>query len=139
MILIDTNVFSEVTKPRPNDRVVAWLFEHRNDSLLSTIVVAELTIGVRTTKGRALREMLMGWLKRLIERHDGRVIDFDLAAAAKWGEFSSAVLIREERTGSRAFDTLIAAQALHLGVPLATRNWRHFEGIGLEVIDPWEG
>jgi predicted nucleic acid-binding protein len=139
MILIDTNVFSEITKPRPDDRVVDWLFEHRNDTLLSTIVVAELSVGVRTTRGRAHRAMLMGWLKRLIERHEGRVIDFDLASAAKWGEFGSAVLIREDRVGAREFDTLIAAQALHLGIPLATRNWRHFDGIGLEVIDPWEG
>lgn len=138
MILIDTNVFSEVTKPRPDNRVVDWLFERRNDSLLSTIVVAELTVGVRTTRGRVHREMLMGWLKRLIERHEGRVIDFDLPSAAKWGEFGSAVLIREDRVGSREFDTLIAAQALHLGFPFATRNWRHFDGIGLEVIDPWD-
>ena len=138
MILIDTNVFSEVTKPRPDDRVVDWLFERRNDTLLSTIVVAELTVGIRTTRGRAHRTMLLGWLKRLIDRHAGRIVDFDLDAASKWGEFGSAVLIREERVGSRAFDTLIAAQALDRGVPLATRNWRHFEGIGLEVIDPWQ-
>jgi predicted nucleic acid-binding protein len=137
MILIDTNVFSEVTKPRPDERVVDWLFARRNETLLSTIVVAELTVGIRTTSGRTHRAMLLGWLKRLIERHSGRVIDFDLGAAAKWGEFGSAVLIREERVGSREFDTLIAAQALQHGVPLATRNWRHFEGVGLEVIDPW--
>lgn len=138
MILIDTNVFSEVTKPRPDDRVVEWLFSRRDDTLLSTIVVAELTVGIRTTRGRTHRAMLLGWLERLIVRHKGRVVDFGLGAAAKWGEFGSAVLIREGRVGSREFDTLIAAQALHLGVPLATRNWRHFDGIGLEVIDPWQ-
>jgi predicted nucleic acid-binding protein len=81
--------------------------------------------------------MLTGWLARLIERHKDRTVPFDLDDAAKWGEFGSAVLIREDRVGSREFDTLIAAQALNLGVPLATRNWRHFEGIGLEIIDPW--
>lgn len=137
MILVDTNVFSEVTKPRPDDKVVDWLFAWRNETLLSTIVVAELTVGIQTTRGQTHRAMLAGWLTRLIERHEGRVIDFNLASAAKWGEFGSAVLIREDRVGSREFDTLIAAQALHRGVPLATRNWRHFEGIGLEVIDPW--
>jgi predicted nucleic acid-binding protein len=138
MILIDTNVFSEVTKPRPDDRVVEWLFERRNDTLLSTIVVAELTVGIRTTRRRTHRTMLLGWLRRLIDRHAGRVVDFGLGAAAKWGEFGSAVLIREESVGSRQFDSLIAAQALDHGVPLATRNWRHFDGIGLEVINPWQ-
>lgn len=138
MILIDTNVFSEVTKPRPDDRVVEWLFSHRNDTLLSTIVVAELAVGIRTTRGRTHRTMLLGWLERLILRHKGRVVDFDLGAAAKWGEFGSAVLIREDRVGSRQFDSLIAAQALNLAVPLATRNRRHFDRIALEVIDPWQ-
>ena len=137
MILIDTNVFSEITRPRPDERVVDWLFAHRNETLLSPIVVAELTVGIRTTRGRSHRDMLAVWLARLIERHDGRVVPFDLASAAEWGDFGSAVLIREERVGSREFDTLIAAQALQLGVPMATRNGRHFEGIGLEVIDPW--
>jgi toxin FitB len=137
MILVDTNVFSEITKPQPNDRVVDWLFARRNETLLSTIVVAELTVGIRTTRGQTHREMLAGWLARLILRHENRIVSFDLAAAAQWGDFGSAVLIREGRVGSREFDTLIAAQALALGVPLATRNVRHFEGIGLEVIDPW--
>ena len=45
MILIDTNVFSEITKPTPDDNVVDWLLKHRNQTLLSTIVVAELTVG----------------------------------------------------------------------------------------------
>ena len=138
MILVDTNVFSELTKPRPDDAVVDWLFKHRTKTLLSTIVVAELTVGIRTTLGRTHREMLGGWLARLIELHEGRTIDFDLACAAKWGEFGSAVLIREERIGTRDFDTLIAAQALELGVPMATRNSRHFQGVGLTLINPWE-
>lgn len=137
MILIDTNVFSELTKPKPDDKVVDWLFTRRNETLLSTIVVAELTVGIRTTRGTTHREMLARWLARLIERHVDRIVPFDLASATKWGEFGSAVLIREERVGSREFDTLIAAQALERGVPLATRNWRHFEGVGLEIIDPW--
>lgn len=137
MILVDTNVFSETTKPRPDDKVVDWLFAHRNETLLSAIVVAELTVGIRTTSGRTHRVMLEGWLARLIEHHSNRVAVFDLAAADTWGEFGSAVLIREQRIGTREFDTLIAAQALSLGVPMATRNLPHFDGIGLELINPW--
>jgi toxin FitB len=138
MILVDTNVFSEITKPKPDNKVVDWLFAHRNDTLLSAIVVAELTIGIRTTSSERKRAMLLPWLDRLIERHKGRIVAFDLAHAAKWGEFGSKVLISEQRVGSRQLDTLIGAQAMTLGVPLATRNMRDFEDIDLTVINPWE-
>jgi len=137
MILVDTNVFSEITKPRPDDRVVDWLHAHRKETLLSTIVVAELTVGIGTTNGARMRALLLPWLARLIERHRERTVPFDLACAARWGEFGSKVLISEQRVGSRQFDTLIAAQAMTLGVPLATRNVRDFEDIDLRTINPW--
>ena len=137
MILVDTNVFSELVKPRPDERVVGWLHEHRDQSLLSTIVVAELTIGIRTTNGARMRALLEPWLERLIERHRDRIVPFDLACASCWGEFGSKVLISEQRVGSRQFDTLIAAQAMTRGVPLATRNVRDFESIDLETVNPW--
>ena len=139
MILVDTNVFSEITKPKPDDRVVDWLHRHRDETLLSTIVVAELTIGIRTTKGAKMRAMLLPWLARLIEHHNGRIVPFDLACAQRWGEFGAKVLISEQRVGSRQFDTLIAAQAMTLGVSLATRNVRDFEDIELAVVNPWKG
>jgi predicted nucleic acid-binding protein len=137
MILVDTNVFSELVKPVPNANVVDWLFAHRDQTLLSTIVVAEIEFGVRTTRGADKRKMLSGWLERLIERHEGRIVEFDLPAARRWAAFSAGVLIADERAGSRHFDTLIAAQALVLDVPLATRNLRHFERTEVRIIDPW--
>ena len=138
MILVDTNVFSELIKPAPDDRVVDWLFEHRNATLLSSIVVAELDIGVRTTPGADKRKMLRGWFERLVNSHEGRVVAFDLAAARRWASFSANILIAGERAGSRAFDTLIAAQALALGVALATRNTQDFRIPELVLINPWE-
>jgi predicted nucleic acid-binding protein len=138
MILGDTNVFSELVRPAPDDRVVEWAFGHRNETLLSTIVVAEIDIGIRTTRGAAMRTMLAGWLDRLIAAHRDRIVAFDLAAARCWAEFGSAVLISDRRVGSRQFDSLITAQALALGVPIATRNVSDFEGAGVRVINPWE-
>jgi predicted nucleic acid-binding protein len=138
MILVDTNVFSELVKPVPDAKVVDWLFEHRHETLLSTLVVAEIDFGVRTTRGADKRKMLAGWLERLLEHHKGRIVEFDLPAARRWAAFSAAALIADMRAGSRAFDTLIAAQALVLDVPLATRNLRHFEKTEVRIIDPWE-
>ena len=138
MILVDTNVFSEVTKRDPDDSVRDWLFRHREETLLSTIVVAELSVGVRNTRGQRNRALLFPWLQRLIASHAGRIVTFDLKAAETWGEFAAQVLISEQRVGSRQFDTLLAAQAIALDVPLATRNGRDFENIELRVIDPWQ-
>ena len=138
MILVDTNVFSEVSKPQPDDHVTDWLFRHREETLLSTMVIAELSVGIRNTRGERNRALLLPWLRRLIASHEGRVVPFTLEAAEKWGEFAAQVLIAEQRVGSRQFDTLIAAQAMALDVPLATRNRRDFEDINVRVIDPWQ-
>lgn len=137
MILVDTNVFSETIKPVSAPRVSDWLFEHRQETLLSTLVVAEIDAGIRTTSGAAKRRVLAGWLDRLIAEHAERIIDFDLRAARQWAGFQATALIADRRAGTRAIDTLLAAQALALDVPFATRNARHFEDTGVRVIDPW--
>ena len=136
MILVDTNVFSELTKPRVEDRVVDWLFEHRNETLLSTIVVAELSIGIRTTPGASKRALLGGTLDRIVERHAGRMVPFDLPAARRWGEMGGQMIVSGGRSG--LLDSMIAAQALVLDVPVATRNTRDFEDTGVTLIDPWQ-
>jgi len=135
MILIDTNVFSEMVKPRPDDRVVDWMFKRRNETLLSTIVVSELSVGIRATRGAAKRALLHPWLDRLIARHADRIVTFDLAAAKRWGDLAGNMIIGDRRSGYA--DSLIAAQALALDVPIATRNIRDFEESGAILIDPW--
>ena len=137
MILVDTNVFSELTKPVPDARVVDWLFVNRRETLLSSLVVAEIDAGVQTTSGRAKRRLLESWLDRLIAAHEGRIVQFDLAAAHCWARFQSKTLIADRRAGTRAIDTLLAAQAIARDIPLATRNARDFEDTTVRVIDPW--
>ena len=136
MILIDTNVFSELTRLNPKPRVVDWLFAHRRETLLSSLVVAELDAGVRTAS-RDKRDMLKAWLDRLIAEHAERIVDFDLRSARQWGQFQSKALLADIRRGTPMLDTLLAAQALALDVPFATRNAVHFADTGVAVIDPW--
>jgi len=135
MILIDTGVFSELTKSRPDSRVVDWLFAHRHETLLSTIVIAELGAAIRTTRGAENRRLLTLWLGRLIARHEGRVLPFGTEAAKRWAEFVAELIL----TGrySDHHDSQIAAQALVRGVPIATRESWSFEKLGSSLVDPW--
>ncbi len=136
MILIDTNVFSEIVRPQPDDNVVDWFFAHRNETLLSTLVIAELRVGIGTTPGRGKRELLRAWLDRLITNHQGRIVEFDQAAALRWGEMASAMIIGDGR--ANYVDSLLAAQALSRDIPVATRNIRDFEDTGETTINPWD-
>ena len=98
-------------------------------------MVAELAIGIQTTPGPDLRKLLARTLDLIVERHAGRVVPFDLAAARRWGEMGGRMIVSGGRSG--AIDSMLAAQALVLGVPVATRNIRDFEDTGVELIDPW--
>lgn len=135
MIFVDTNVFSELTKPAAEDRVVDWLYAHRRETLLSTLVAAELRRGVRTTRGPDKRALLHRWLDRLIERHEGRIIPFDIEDANRWGEMAGGMIVSGGRSGR--IDSMIAAQALRRGLPVATRNVGDFEQTGVEIVNPW--
>ncbi len=139
MILVDTNVFSEIIKPMPDPKVVDWLYERRTKTLLSSLVAAEIDLGIRTTPGPAKRRMLERWFNRLIEQHSGRIVDFDLAAARCWAGFNTKVLLADIRRGTRPMDLLLAAQALALDAPFATRNAVHFEDTDVRVVNPWTG
>lgn len=138
MILLDTNVISEMTRLRPEPAVLAWL-DNQPEELLWTasVVLAELLSGVELMavgrKQSALREMIEGMI---VEDFRGQILKFDVAAARGYGQ----ILSSRKRIGRpiREMDALIAATALVHGATLATRNTRDFEDCGIEVVNPWE-
>jgi predicted nucleic acid-binding protein len=136
MILIDTNVWSELTKPVPDQSVVDWLHAHRDQSLLSTVVIAEIRFGIGITPGKTKRPLLERWLERLIERHEDRILPFDKASALTCGDLMARLQLNGTYAGYH--DTQIAAQAIAHGHAIATRNARHFRYEDVDVIDPWE-
>ena len=137
MILVDTNVFSETQKALPDPRVVEWLHVHKDDTILSTVVIAEIELGIQITPSSRKRDMLDGWLKRLMARHeDNRTLVFDTSAALKYGEIM-ALLLRDGRHAD-VHDGQIAAQAMTQGLAIATRNAKDFRHDGIAMIDPWE-
>ncbi|HEX8443777.1 MAG TPA: type II toxin-antitoxin system VapC family toxin [Allosphingosinicella sp.] len=136
MILVDTNVFSELQKTTPDPKVVDWLRAHDEVTLLSTVVIAEIQLGICLTPGAGKRKLLAAWLGRLIAKHQGsRTLVFDTEAALKYGEIVAP--IQREMRSAGVHDGQIAAQAMTFGCAVATRNAKHFQHPGLELIDPW--
>jgi toxin FitB len=136
MILVDTNVWSELVKSAPHPRVVAWEQAHAEQLWLSTVVIGEFLSGVELMPAGRRRTMLRATYDAVIDVYCDRIASFDLDAGLLYAE----VLARQERAGRDpgTADTQIAATALARKMKLATRNTKHFAGLGLDLIDPWQ-
>ena len=140
MIILDTNVASELGKAEPAPEVAAWLARQSFTELYLTAVNdAELLYGIeRLPEGRR-RDQLAAEDEGLIDEDlGGRVLPFDRASARAYAE----IRVARERAG-RPFgetlhrDCMIAAIARVNGAAVATRNVSDFEGCGVEVVNPW--
>jgi toxin FitB len=137
MILLDTNVVSELAKPRPTPRVLAWLAGHEAASLfLSAVTLGEIDVGARAHPDPARRGKLLDWCDGLQNRlFQGRVLPFDVAAARAWGNLVNSA--NEQGRPLEWRDSQIAATAARFGARLATRNTRHLTGLGLDLVNPF--
>ncbi len=137
MILVDTNVWSEALRPLPDPKVEAWADRNAAQLWLSTVVIGELLSGAHLLPDGKRKQAFLDGYDRLIEAHSDRILPFDLPAARAYGP----LLALQEQAGRNpgTADTQIAATALAGGMALATRNVRHFAGLGLDLIDPWQG
>ena len=135
MILVDSNVWSELMRPHPNEKVQQWEIGHAPALWLSTVVVGELLSGVELLPdGRRKRALQEGYAS-LLQAYSDRIVAFDLDASRRYA-FVIAAQMRAGRDPGTA-DSQIAATALARGMKLATRNVKHFAGLGIELIDPW--
>lgn len=135
--LLDTNVLSEWTKPRPNPGVVAWLAEVDEDRVfISVITLAELRHGIERMAAGSRRKRLDAWLRdELPLRFEARVLPVDGPVADAWGK----VVARAETAGRpiHAMDAFIAATAEVHGLTLVTRNASDFEVSLKAIVNPW--
>lgn len=137
MIVLDTNVLSELMRPSPHPRVVRWVAAQPVRSLFTTAITeAEILLGVAllpTGKRRsALKEAVVAMFAEDLR---GRILPFESAAAA---EFAS--ILSSRRRGGRPMshaDAQIAAIARSHGARVATRNISDFEGCELSLCNPW--
>ena len=135
MILVDTNVWSEAFRPEPNATVRRWATANAGMLWLSTVVIGELLSGAELLPRGQRRDKLLTGYKLLIETYSDRIAAFDLDAALRYGLVVADMKKAGRNPGTA--DSQIAATALARGFALATRNIKHFEGLGIELIDPW--
>jgi toxin FitB len=132
--LLDTNVVSEIARPRPERAVLAW-FEAAADSQLhlSVLSLGEIRKGVDRLPAGARRTRLTTWLEGELPTWFGaRLLPIDASVTDRWGR-----LLAASGRSLPAIDSLLAATALVHGLALVTRNVTGFEIANLEVVDPW--
>ena len=137
MILLDTNILSALMQRDPDPAVVTWLDGLPAESVWTTsVTVFEVRFGLELLAMGSLRRRLeAAFAKALEDDFEGRVLPFDQAAAG-----AAALIAARQRRAGRPVeirDVEIAGIATSRKATLATRNVRHFEGLGLAIIDPW--
>ena len=138
MIVLDTNVVSEGTKPVPSETVMNWLAAQiPSEVFVTAITVAEVLYGVEAVPHGKRRSLLLAAADRMFAQDfAGRILPFDEDSARAY-----AAIVASRNTAGRPiseFDAMIAAIARTHRATVATRNIADFEHCGLRLIDPWK-
>jgi len=138
MIVLDTNVISELMRANPDPYVIAWVTAQDTLNLtMTTITVAEIMRGVlRLPEGKRRTDLKARFSAFVAEGFSGKLLSFDEKAAVLCGEVSS--LRESQGLNADIVDMMIAATARQAGAKLATRNVSDFAGCGIDLINPWE-
>lgn len=133
-VLVDANVLSEATKPKPDQRILGWLRGNQAALVVDPVIVGELRFGILRLPRGARRKKLEDWFERGVSLLE--CVPWDLSTGLRWAQ-----LLADLRARGRAMpikDSLIAATALVHGLPLATLNTADFEHSRIKLIDPRE-
>ena len=137
MILLDTNVVSELMRSAPEPAVEAWVRGQPSKSLyFSSLSEAELRCGAAILPVGRRRDTLFANIEGMLRRAFGdRILPFDREVARVYGDI--AAMRRSAGRPPDPVDCLIAAIARSRGLAVATRNPSDFEGMEVELVDPW--
>lgn len=131
-LLVDANVLCELTRPRPDPNVVAWLRHNERRLVIDPVILGEIRFGILLLpEGR--RRCLASWFEEVVSRI--HCVPWDAETGLRWAELLAC--LRATGRSMPIKDSLIAATALTHGFQLATRNRRHFETCGVELVDPF--
>ena len=132
MYLLDTNIVSELRKPRPNPKVVAWLHDVEDSDLhLSAVTVGEIQAGIELTRTQDLvkAEVLESWADQVADSYN---VLADAVCFRRWAKLM-------HRQSSTVYeDAIIAATALVHDLTVVTRNVRDFSRFDVRVLNPFE-
>lgn len=135
MIIVDTNVWSEIAKPEPAKAVLDWEAAQSPWLWLSTVVLAEWRAGAALMPPGNAREVLTRIIETVALAYQDRLLPFDEPCSRFYG-----LVLADARAAGKPIqtaDAMIAATARAHGMKVATRNANDFAGAGVELIDPW--
>jgi toxin FitB len=136
MIILDSNVVSELMRPRPEERVIAWLDRQPRSSIWTTsVTVFEIRFGLQVMPFGKRRDVYARGFENLLEGIERRIAPFDVEDA----EHASTLMASRKQQGRpcKDRDTMIAGIVLAHHATLATRNVSHFYDLSAPLIDPW--
>lgn len=136
--LLDTNIISELIKPKPEQRLVTWISGTDENLLyLSVLTLGEIRKGIEALRQPARRVQLETWLdSELRLRFSGRILPVDDEVADRWGVIMGRAAAR--KMALPVIDGLLAATALHYNLTLVTRNSKDVAGTEVLVFNPWQ-
>ena len=134
--LLDTNVISEPRKRQPNPNVVRWLKANSvGQMFISSITIAEISMGRYKATDKAVEEALTAWLEyRIKPRYAGQILPITSQIAEVWGQLFSSRSVTQE--SGLVFDLFLAATAMVHDLSLVTRNTKHFDSLLIHIINP---
>ena len=133
--LVDTNVFCEQLKQKPDPKVIQWLIDHESNLFVSTVTIAEIRRGIERLPDGKRKTEFGDWLQEFSHQMKGSLLSFNRSVTHIWGQMQGnldqkGILIPQ-------FDGIIAATAMRYNMPLVTRNVKDFKHAPIKVIDPF--
>ena len=136
--LLDTNVVSELVKPKPDPKVFSWFQKvDQNLCYLSVLTVGEIRKGIVVLSDAKRRVTIEAWLENDLHAcFEGRILPVSEDIADRWGTLTGQTSLKGKLIP--VIDGLIAATAIHHNLTLVTRNTKDVEDTGVNLFNPWQ-